>query len=237
MQNVAIIGTTGSIGKAFLEYYLSDDNTNKVYSISRSRNGIEDKKIVDLNLNFTDKNDYHTLSSSIPKDSLDRVIIASGVLHDGDLQPEKTISSLDLDNFQKVFNVNTFAPALLLKVFFPLIKRNSDALIGVLSARVGSISDNRIGGWYAYRASKAALNMIIKTAAIELERRDKTAKIIGLHPGTVDTNLSKPFQGGTPEEKIFTPEQSIDYLTKVIDSSTPQDTGKVFDWQGKEIIS
>ena len=237
MQNVAIIGTTGSIGKAFLEYYLSDDNTDKVYSISRSRNGIEDRKIIDLNLNFTDKNDYHTLSSSIPKDSLDRVIIASGVLHDGDLQPEKTISSLDLDNFQKVFNVNTFAPALLLKVFFPLIKRNSDALIGVLSARVGSISDNRIGGWYAYRASKAALNMIIKTAAIELERRDKTAKIIGLHPGTVDTNLSKPFQGGTPEEKIFTPQQSIDYLTKVIDSSTPQDTGKIFDWQGKEIIS
>ena len=237
MQNVAIIGTTGSIGKAFLEYYLSDDNTDKVYSISRSRNGIEDRKIIDLNLNFTDKNDYHALSSSIPKDSLDRVIIASGVLHDGDLQPEKKISSLDLDNFQKVFNVNTFAPALLLKVFFPLIKRNSDALIGVLSARVGSISDNRIGGWYAYRASKAALNMIIKTAAIELERRDKTAKIIGLHPGTVDTNLSKPFQGGTPEEKIFTPQQSIDYLTKVIDSSTPQDTGKVFDWQGKEIIS
>lgn len=237
MQDVAIIGTTGSIGKAFLEYYLSDDNTNKVYSISRSRNGIEDKKIVDLNLNFTNENDFDTLSSTIPKDSLDRVIIASGVLHDGDLQPEKAISSLDLDNFQKVFNVNTFAPALLLKVFFPLIKRNSDALIGVLSARVGSISDNRIGGWYAYRASKAALNMIIKTAAIELERRDKTAKIIGLHPGTVDTNLSKPFQGGTPEEKIFTPEQSIDYLTKVIDSSTPQDTGKVFDWQGKEIIS
>ena len=237
MQNVAIIGTTGSIGKAFLEYYLSDDNTDKVYSISRSSNGIEDRKIIDLNLNFTDKNDYHTLSSSIPKDSLDRVIIASGVLHDGDLQPEKTISSLDLDNFQKVFNVNTFAPALLLKVFFPLIKRNSDALIGVLSARVGSISDNRIGGWYAYRASKAALNMIIKTAAIELERRDKTAKIIGLHPGTVDTNLSKPFQGGTPEEKIFTPQQSIDYLTKVIDRSTPQDTGKIFDWQGKEIIS
>ena len=237
MQNVAIIGTTGSIGKAFLEYYLSDDNTDKVYSISRSRNGIEDRKIIDLNLNFTDENDYRTLSSSIPKDSLDRVIIASGVLHDGDLQPEKTISSLDLDNFQKVFNVNTFAPALLLKVFFPLIKRNSDALIGVLSARVGSISDNRIGGWYAYRASKAALNMIIKTAAIELERRDKTAKLIGLHPGTVDTNLSKPFQGGAPKGKIFTPPQSINYLTKVIDSTTPQDTGKIFDWQGKEIIS
>ena len=237
MQNVAIIGTTGSIGKAFLEYYVSDNNTDKVYSISRSKNNVEDKKIVDLNLNFTNENDFDTLSSTIPKNSLDKVIIASGVLHDDDLQPEKTISSLDLDNFQKVFNVNTFAPALLLKVFFPLIKRNSDALIGVLSARVGSISDNRIGGWYAYRASKAALNMIIKTAAIELERRDKTAKIIGLHPGTVDTNLSKPFQGGTLEEKIFTPEQSINYLTKVIDSSTPQDTGKIFDWQGKEIIS
>ena len=145
--------------------------------------------------------------------------------------------SIDLDNFQKIFSVNAFAPALLLKVFFPLIRRNENALIGILSARVGSISDNRIGGWYAYRASKAALNMIIKTAAIELARKDKTAKLIGLHPGTVDTNLSKPFQGGTPKGKIFTPSQSINYLTKVIDSTTPQDTGKIFDWEGKEITA
>ena len=147
MQNVAIIGTTGSIGKAFLEYYVSDDNTGRVYSISRSKNNVEDKKIVNLDINLTDKNGYEKLSTSIPKDSLDKVIIASGVLHDDDLQPEKTISSIDLHNFQKIFNVNTFAPALLLKVFFPLIRRNENALIGILSARVGSISDNRIGGW------------------------------------------------------------------------------------------
>ena len=237
MQNVAIIGTTGSIGKAFLEYYVSDNITDKVYSISRSKNNVEDKKIVNLDLNLTNKNDYAKLSSFIPKNSLDKVIIASGILHDDDLQPEKTISSLDLDNFQKIFSVNAFAPALLLKFFFPLIRRNENALIGILSARVGSISDNRIGGWYAYRASKAALNMIIKTAAIELARKDKTAKLIGLHPGTVDTNLSKPFQGGTPKGKIFTPSQSINYLTKVIDSTTPQDTGKIFDWEGKEITA
>ena len=235
MQNIAIVGTNGSIGRAFLEYYLSDDNTDIIYSISRSKNNIEDKKIVNLNLNFSDKENYDKLKSSIPKDSIDRVIIASGILHDGEMQPEKTISSLDIDNFQKVFNVNAFAPALLLKTFFPLIKRNSNALIGILSARVGSISDNRIGGWYAYRASKAALNMIIKTAAIELARKDKTARLIGLHPGTVDTNLSKPFQGGTPKEKIFTPRQSIDYLVNVIDDTRPQDTGKILDWQGKEI--
>jgi len=235
MQNIAIVGTNGSIGRAFLGYYLSDDNTDVIYSISRSKNNIEDKKIVNLNLNFSDKENYDKLPSSIPKDSIDRVIIASGILHDGEMQPEKTISSLDIDNFQKVFNVNAFAPALLLKTFFPLIKRNSNALIGILSARVGSISDNRIGGWYAYRASKAALNMIIKTAAIELARKDKTARLIGLHPGTVDTNLSKPFQGGTPKEKIFTPHQSIDYLVNVIDDTSPQDTGKILDWQGKEI--
>ena len=153
MQNIAIVGTNGSIGRAFLEYYLSDDNTDIIYSISRSKNNIEDKKIVNLNLNFSDKENYDKLPSSIPKDSIDRVIIASGILHDGEMQPEKTISSLDIDNFQKVFNVNAFAPALLLKTFFPLIKRNSNALIGILSARVGSISDNRIGGWYAYRLS------------------------------------------------------------------------------------
>ena len=93
MQNVAIIGTTGSIGKAFLEYYVSDNTTDKVYSISRSKNNVEDKKIVNLDLNLTNKNDYANLSSFIPKNSLDKVIIASGILHDDDLQPEKTISS------------------------------------------------------------------------------------------------------------------------------------------------
>ena len=102
MQNVAIIGTTGSIGKAFLEYYVSDNTTEKVYSISRSKNNVEDKKIVNLDLNLTNKNDYAKLSSFIPKNCLDKVIIASGILHDDDLQPEKTISSLDLDNFQKI---------------------------------------------------------------------------------------------------------------------------------------
>ena len=235
MKNVAIIGTTGSIGKAFLEYYVSDNTTEKVYSISRSKNNVEDKKIVNLDLNLTNKNDYAKLSSFIPKNSLDKVIIASGILHDDDLQPEKTISSLDLDNFQKIFSVNAFAPALLLKFFFPLIRRNENALIGILSARVGSISDNKIGGWHSYRASKSALNMIIKNFSIEIGRKYKKSIIVGLHPGTVDSKLSKPFQKNVPSEKLFTGEYSASKIIKVLEDLNIEDTGKCFDFNALEI--
>jgi NAD(P)-dependent dehydrogenase (short-subunit alcohol dehydrogenase family) len=104
-----------------------------------------------------------------------------------------------------------------------------------LSARVGSISDNRLGVWYAYRASKAALNMILKNAAIEMARRYKKASIIGLHPGTVDTTLSKPFQRQVQEGKLFTPEYSSVCLLKVINDFEPEQSGKVFAWDGKEV--
>lgn len=236
MQNIAIIGSTGSIGRAFLDYYSKNNEINKIYSFSRSNSPSTNRKIINTKLDFDNYNDIDHISSVIETNSLDKVIIATGILHQGDLQPEKSISALDVDNFQKVFNINTFVPALLIKAFFPLIKRNTNSLIGILSARVGSISDNRIGGWYAYRASKAALNMLIKTAAIELYRKDSSACLVGLHPGTVNTNLSKPFQGSTPKEKIFTPVQSVDYLTKVIEKIKPEDTGKILDWQGEEVM-
>jgi NAD(P)-dependent dehydrogenase (short-subunit alcohol dehydrogenase family) len=105
----------------------------------------------------------------------------------------------------------------------------------VLSARIGSISDNRAGGWYSYRASKAALNMIVKTASIELKRKNKAATLIGLHPGTVDTNLSSPFQNMVPKSQLFTAQQSAQKLLKVINEKSREDTGKCFAHDGKEI--
>ena len=143
--------------------------------------------------------------------------------------------AMSLEAFQKSFMINTFGPAVTAKYFLPLMRRDRKAVFAALSARVGSISDNRIGGWYAYRASKAALNMVLKTLSIEFGRRFKETVIIGMHPGTVDTDLSKPFQGNVPEGKLFSPEFSAKKLLSVIDQAEPRDSGLLFAWDGEKI--
>ena len=116
------------------------------------------------------------------------------------------------------------------------MNKKEPSIMGFLSARVGSIGDNKLGGWYSYRAAKAALNMIIKTASIEMKRYNKNLSIVGIHPGTVDTNLSEPFQSHVPEHKLFTPEQSADYIfDNIIDKVTVEDSGHVFAWDGEKI--
>lgn len=126
-------------------------------------------------------------------------------------------------------------PALIAKHFLPKLNRENKAVFAVLSARVGSITDNRLGGWYAYRASKVALNMILKNAAIEIGRRYKKSIIIGLHPGTVNSPLSKPFQTNVPDDQMFTADFSVKKMIEVLDSVTPEKSGSCFAWDGKEI--
>lgn len=135
----------------------------------------------------------------------------------------------------RLFEVNAIGPALVMRYFLPLLARDDKAVMAHLSARIGSISDNRIGGWTGYRAAKAAQNMIVKNAAIETARRDRKKIIVGLHPGTVDTPLSAPFQNNVPAEKLFTPAQSTAYLLAVIDDLTPDNSGHVFAWDGAQI--
>ena len=162
--------------------------------------------------------------------------MANGILHDEGLTPEKSLRDLSAEKFQRIFEVNTVTPALIAKHFLPKLNREQTSIFAALSARVGSISDNQLGGWYAYRASKAALNMIIKNAAIEIGRRNKQAIIVGLHPGTVDSNLSKPFQGNVADGKLFTPEYSAEKLLDVLENLSPEQTGKCFAWDGQEIL-
>ena len=145
------------------------------------------------------------------------------------------IQLLQAEAFQKVFAINSFGPALLIMHFLPFSPRHQRSVFGSLSARVGSISDNKSGGWYAYRASKAAHNMLIKTASLEARMKYKQAVIVGLHPGTVATNLSAPFRGNVSPEKLFTPSQSADYLLGVMDNLTIEQSGSVFAWDGQEI--
>ncbi|HEX8387840.1 MAG TPA: SDR family NAD(P)-dependent oxidoreductase, partial [Sphingomonas sp.] len=148
---------------------------------------------------------------------------------------EKAMRDLDADWLQRNFLVNAVGPALVAKHFLPLLPRARRAVFAALSARVGSISDNNLGGWYGYRASKAALNQLIRTLAIEERRRNPQAVVVALHPGTVDTDLSRPFQGNVQPGRLFAPDRAAVQLLDVLDGLKPVDSGRLFDWEGKQI--
>jgi len=233
--NVAVIGASGGLGSAFV-HLLSQKVGVKIIALSRSA--------VDFNLpcvrsHQIDFNDEETLRNAaeiaIESGPLDLVIVATGLLHNSSVMPEKSIHDLSEKKFQKLFMANTIGPALVAKHFLPKLHRNKRAVFAALSARVGSIEDNQLGGWYAYRASKAALNMIIKTASIEMARRQKLTIVVCLHPGTVASKLSEPFQRNVPNNKLFNPDFAAAKLMNVIDKITTADSGKVFAWDGSEI--
>lgn len=164
------------------------------------------------------------------------VINVSGLLHQGPhLMPEKRLEDIDFETMQRVFAVNTLGPALLCRHLLPMMAGEGKAAFLALSARVGSISDNRLGGWYAYRSSKAALNQLLKTASIEARRRYKNVLIAALHPGTTDTDLSKPFQTNVPPDRLFTTGFVAQRLLSVIDGLGLEDSGGFFAWDGQSI--
>ena len=166
---------------------------------------------------------------------LDLVLVATGVLHGPALRPEKTWRSLDAAALAEAFAINATGPALIAKHTLGLLRRDTKSAFACLSARVGSIEDNRLGGWHAYRASKAALNMLVRSCAVELHQRNPGALCVALHPGTVDTRLSQPFQGGVDPAKLFTPTRSARALLGVLDHLTPADSGRLFAWDGQAI--
>jgi NAD(P)-dependent dehydrogenase (short-subunit alcohol dehydrogenase family) len=189
-----------------------------------------------LTFDFTDEESLVAAAQALQEvGPFDLILVATGLLQGEGISPEKNMRALTSDGLAKSFESNVIGPAMSAKYLVPLLRRDSKAVFATLSARVGSISDNRLGGWYAYRASKAALNMILKTLSIEVGRRFKNQLIIGLHPGTVDTNLSKPFQGNVPEGKLFTPEYSAGKLLEVVDGLSAADSGNLYDWAGERI--
>ena len=168
--------------------------------------------------------------------SVDFLVNVSGILHDErDVGPEKRLESLSLESLHTVFGVNALGPMLVTKHFHPLLKHDRRAVLANVSARVGSIGDNRLGGWYAYRSSKAALNMFTRTAAIELQRRSPNVIVFSFHPGTVETDLSRPFLRSVRPEKLFSPERAAGQLLDVANELTPDDTGRFIAWDGSPI--
>ncbi|MEM6554475.1 MAG: SDR family NAD(P)-dependent oxidoreductase [Pseudomonadota bacterium] len=236
-MRVAVIGASGGIGRAMVEQLALRSDVDHIYALSRADTRFESEKVRTVFVDLMQEDSIRAAATDISDmGAPDHVILTTGILSEGDsLKPEKSLRQQHRGAFERVFAINTIGPALVAKHFIPILPRKERAVFAALSARVGSISDNRIGGWHAYRASKAALNMLIRNYAIEQARRNDQFIAVSLHPGTVDTALSKPFQSGVPEKQLFSPDQSAAYLLSVIDALTPDQSGKAFDWAGKEI--
>lgn len=227
-----VFGASGGVGAAFVEALATDPAVVHVHAGAR-RPGTAKGKIRPFAFDLTDEQSIADAAAQIG--SVDLILIATGMLHDGVIQPEKSYRAQGSDAYARAFALNATGPALIAKHFLPLLPRNRRAIFAALSARVGSISDNRLGGWHAYRASKAALNMILRNLAIELSRSHDQAIVAALHPGTVDTGLSQPFQRNVAPEKLFTPGFSAKSMLAVLDRLTPADSGKLFAWDGRQI--
>lgn len=235
--NVAVIGASGGIGRAMLGLLAGDERVQNIYGFARSTPDLDLPRVTIGHIDIESEAAIAEAAGTIAE-PLDLVIVASGILWQGDtLRPEKSMRDLDADSFARLFSVNSIGPALIAKHFLPKLRRKSKTVFAAISARVGSISDNRLGGWYAYRASKAALNMVLKSLAIEHARRFPDSVVAGLHPGTVDTRLSQPYTGRTPRERLFDADTSARHLLNVINSLTPDDSGGVFAWDGSRIES
>jgi len=176
-----------------------------------------------------------SVASRVDDRPLARVVIATGTLHGDDYQPEKALRELHGDTLGHLYRVNAVLPLLWLASLEPLLRRSGEAVVAVLSARVGSIGDNRLGGWYGYRASKAALNMLLRSAAVELARRAPGVALLAFHPGTTDTALSKPFQRRVPAHKLFAPAFVADALLARMDEARADGELQFVDYAGETI--
>ena len=185
-------------------------------------------------LDLTDEASIATAAASLTTPPT-LVIVATGLLHAVAQRPEKSMAELDPVALARQFAINAIGPALVAKHFLPAQPRAGRTVFAVLSARVGSITDNRLGGWYGYRASKAALNQLVRTLAVEQRRRNDRSIVVALHPGTVDTALSRPFQAGVAADQLFTPTRAAVQLLDVLDGLRPVDSGRLFAWDGTEI--
>jgi NAD(P)-dependent dehydrogenase (short-subunit alcohol dehydrogenase family) len=248
MSNVAvsptaalIVGASQGIGQEFVRQVLASNQFDQVFATHRNMQAplldINDSRLHCLPLDITDETQIagvvQTIQTHTP--SLNLVVNCVGWLHREGVSPEKSLRALNMAQMEAYFRVNTIGPALLIKAVLPLLKHPHPSVLATISAKVGSIGDNHIGGWYGYRASKAALNMLIHTAAIEYKRSCPHAILVALHPGTTDTRLSAPFQRSVPPEKLFSVERTVGQLLAVIDKLQPDDSGEFFSWDGSRL--
>lgn len=218
-----VIGATGALGRAFHERLSADPAFAQVIALSRTG---------PIAVDITSEASIASAAAELGDIGLPLrlVVDATGVLHGDGLRPEKSLQQLDATALARVFAVNAIGPALLMKHLLRLLPREGKSVFATLSAKVGSIGDNRLGGWYGYRASKAALNQFVRTAAIELRRTRPAAVCVALHPGTVRSALSAPFT--TPAHRVQAPDEAAGALLDVLDRIGPDDSGSFLDYRG-----
>lgn len=219
-KNALVIGSNGTIGEAMVQEL---SKTHLVQTISRKETDYSDHSLSEHFERLTNLGNFHLILCCI------------GVLHDDVVKPEKNLKDIDPDRLAHYFYINSILPMLCIQKFSPLLSRDSNSVFACLSAMVGSINDNHLGGWYGYRSSKAALNMLIKTTSIEIARKNRKACIIAIHPGTTIGILSAPFAKNINPKKYYTPAQSATRIAKVMQSVTPQQSGQFFNWDGNNI--
>jgi len=246
-----IFGASGGLGRALVSHYVEKNErenaeqqaSGSVLAVSRQ----PAPENLEAGVNWYQFDDYDAetiaawlqqLQTQAPAEQpfvLHGVISTLGVLHTERFMPEKRLADLNTAQLQENFQVNAILPLLLMQQTLPYFATKAPGFWVQLSAMVGSITDNHLGGWYSYRASKAALNMLLKTAAIELKRSHKKLTVAAIHPGTTDTELSKPFQARIRDNKLYTPVQSAKRIAKVIEGLTPEQSGKLWHWNGDEL--
>ena len=244
--NALIVGSSQGIGLGFVKALLKQDNIERVFATYR--NPETATELFSLQQQYEDR--LRCLQVDVTQESqiaagvqqieesvreIHLAIYCVGVLHEGELTPEKSLRQINAENLIYSFQVNSIGAVLIAKHLMPLFKKTQRSVFASISAKVGSIGDNRLGGWYGYRASKAALNMFLKTTAIEYSRRCPKTIVVALHPGTTDTRLSQPFQKNVPPGKLFPVEHTVDLLSKVISGLEQKDSGEFFSWDGNKL--
>ena len=249
-KNYLIIGGTGGIGQAIIEQLMADPNNPDVETSNyrifatyhNSIPSIEHDSLYWIKMDIGNEESIKNAITMIKKqiNHLDWVINAVGLLHNEQSQPEKSLRQIDSDFFLLNMQINALASLLIAKHVKPLLAKSdrshlTPAIFATLSARVGSIGDNQLGGWYSYRMSKAALNMGMKNLSLEWQRSLKEVCVVVLQPGTVNTPLSAPFQANVTDDHLFSPAYSAACLLEVLSSMTADNTGSFLDWSGESI--
>ena len=237
-SRVAVIGASGGLGAAFLGLLERDHRVADVYAFARRPDSVRATRATVLAVELTDELSIAAGAETVARSGpLDLVLVATGLLQRRPgIQPEKSLRDLNPAVLAEVMAINALGPAMVAKHFLPHMRREAKTVFAALSARVGSIGDNRLGGWASYRTSKAALNMLVRTIAIEHRRRFPDSVVVALHPGTVATPLSRPFASRVPRSQLFTPAESATRLLGVIDGLSPADSGGFFAWDGAPVV-